>query len=250
MNKRKTALLLSLMIASAPVSGLMSVTASASSQPAVVMTKTDAPAEVKEMKGEDLKKIIEDKKKKDTVLIIDVRKPEEYNAGHVMNAINIPLADTEARLSEIADFMDKPVVTYCNSGKQSAQSAKILTEYGFKDVSNAQGVKEFTYDLVTFPNIRGEALKKIVDEKKDVVILDIRPDKDTKEGIIDGALHIPLDQLKEKMAELPKDKEIYVYCNTGTKSVEAAQILKDAGYNVTNVIEGTKEFTYDLVKPQ
>ena len=47
-----------------------------------------------------------------TATIVDVRSPAEYAAGHVPDAINIPVDELEARQSEI--FQDRPVVTYCN----------------------------------------------------------------------------------------------------------------------------------------
>ena len=99
-------------------------------------------AEIKTMKGEDLVKQ-NSAKKKDEVLIIDVRSSEEYKAGHIPNAININVDETESRLNEIEDYKDKPVIVYCNSGKKSQDSAEILVNNGFQDVTNAQGVKEF-----------------------------------------------------------------------------------------------------------
>jgi len=48
---------------------------------------------------------------------------------------------------------------------------------------------------------------------------------------------------------LPKDKAIAVYCNTGTKSIEAAKKLEELGYeNVVNSIEGVKEYSFKLSK--
>ena len=75
-------------------------------------------AEIKTMTGEDLVKQ-NSAKKKDEVLIIDVRSPEEYKAGHIPNAINISVDETESRLNEIEDYKDKPIIVYCNSGKKS-----------------------------------------------------------------------------------------------------------------------------------
>ena len=80
---------------------------------------------------------------------------EEYKAGHIPNAINISVDETESRLSEIEDYKDKAVILYCNSGKKSQDSAEILVNNGFKNVTNAQGVKEFEYDLVQYDDVRG-----------------------------------------------------------------------------------------------
>lgn len=210
----------------------------------------DPSDKVKALKGEEIVKIMADKALKDKVLIIDVRDAAEYNGGHLANAINIPVGEIEAKVSEIEDYKDKPVVVYCNTGKKSATAADTLIKKGFKNVTNGQGVKDFTsYELQTFPNVRGNAFEKLLKEKANISVLDIRPEKDLANGYIDGAIKIPLDTLKDKLADIPKDKPVYVYCNTGTKSVEGAKILKEAGYDVYNVIEGTKEYDFkELIK--
>ena len=206
-------------------------------------------AEIKTMKGEDLVKQ-NSAKKKDEVLIIDVRSSEEYKAGHIPNAINISVDETESRLNEIEDYKDKPVIVYCNSGKKSQDSAEILVNNGFQDVTNAQGVKEFEYDLVQYGDVRGEGFLSLIEENKDAVVVDVRPAKDVKDtGMIEGAISIPFDEVESNLDKLPKDKTIALYCNTGTKSAEVAQQLEDLGYeNVVNAIEGVKEYSFELVK--
>ena len=98
--------------------------------------------EIKAMTGEELVAQNSDEKK-DEVIIIDVRSSEEYKAGHIPNAININVDELEGRLNEIEDYKNKPVITYCNSGKKSGTAAEILVNNGFQDVTDAQGVKEF-----------------------------------------------------------------------------------------------------------
>lgn len=206
-------------------------------------------AEVKTMTGKELV----DKnsgKEKDNVLIIDVRSAEEYEAGHIPNAINIFVDEIENRLSKIEDYKDKPIILYCNTGNKSGQAAEILAKKGFKDVTNAQGVKKFEYDLVHYDDIRGAAFQTLIDEKKDIILVDVRPAKQVKkEGMIDGAINVPFDAVEENLDKLPKDQTIALYCNTGTKSAEAAKQLEDFGYgNVINAIEGVKEYSFTLVK--
>ena len=109
-------------------------------------TTTQEKIEVKEVKGEEALKIME--KDKDA-LVIDVRDKEEYEAGHIKDAINISVDEIEDKLDELKGHEDKAILVYCNSGKKSGKVAKILVENGFKNVSNVEGVKDFKYDLVT-----------------------------------------------------------------------------------------------------
>lgn len=211
-------------------------------------SQTADVAEIKTMTGEDL---VEQNsgKEKDNVLLIDVRSEEEYGAGHIQHAINISLDEIEGRLAEIEDHKDRPVILYCNSGNKSGQAAEILVNNGFKDVTNAAGVKEFDYDLVQYKDIRGTAFQTLIDENKEIVLVDVRPEEQaTKEGMIAGAINIPFDAVEANLDKLPQDKTIALYCNTGTKSAEVAVQLEGLGYkNVVNSIEGVKEHSFDLV---
>ena len=221
-------------------------------KPAETSTTTETTAEkaeIKTMTGEELVAQNSDKKK-DEVIIIDVRSSEEYKAGHIPNAININVDELEGKLNEIEDYKNKPVITYCNSGKKSGKAAEILVNNGFQDVTNAQGVKEFQYDLVHYEDVRGEAFQTLIDENKDIVLVDVRPAKQVKEeGMIAGAINVPFDEVENHLDQLPKDKTIALYCNTGTKSAEVAKQLEGLGYeNVVNAIEGVKEYSFTLVK--
>ena len=51
--------------------------------------------------------------------ILDVRQPDEYKSGHILNAQLIPLGNLETRIGELAKYKDKPVVVVCRSGNRS-----------------------------------------------------------------------------------------------------------------------------------
>lgn len=211
-------------------------------------TEAAGASAVKAMEGQALLDIMENKDKKDATLILDVRPPEQYKEGHLANAINIPNADLETRLAEIEDFKEKPVVVYCNTGNQSGQAAEKLVAAGFTDVSNAAGVKNFEYPLYTHTDIRATTFLEMMKDPN-VVVVDYRPAKNFAEGHIENAINIELDTIPQNLDKLPKDKTIVLYCNTGTQSLKGADILMKEGYtDVYNVIEGTKEYEYTLVK--
>lgn len=69
--------------------------------------------------------------------LIDVREPNEYNAGHILGARNIPLSQLKMRLKEIRP--DKPVYLYCQSGIRSGRAAQLLYRKGYKDLSHLEG---------------------------------------------------------------------------------------------------------------
>jgi rhodanese-related sulfurtransferase len=61
------------------------------------------------------------------------------------------------------------------------------------------------------PRIEGSEIKKLVD-KGDAVVVDVRSKDAWDTGHVQGALHIPLEQLTQRLKELPKDKLIAAYC--------------------------------------
>jgi rhodanese-related sulfurtransferase len=79
--------------------------------------------------------------------------------------------------------------------------------------------------------IPADEFMKIVDKKpKDKLIVDVRAPEEFNQGAIPGAVNIPLEKLKKDQAELPKDKEIITYCNTGAICYIADQLLQKKGY--------------------
>ena len=72
----------------------------------------------------------------------------------------------------------------------------------------------------------------------DGVILDTRTDFEYAHGHIDGAMHIPLDSLRERLSELPKGKKIYVHCQSGLRSYIACRILMAHGFDCFNFSGG------------
>jgi adenylyltransferase/sulfurtransferase len=72
-------------------------------------------------------------------LLLDVREPEEHARASIAEAMLIPLASLEARLPELAEWKERPVVIHCKTGARSARACALLKRAGFADVSNMSG---------------------------------------------------------------------------------------------------------------
>ena len=74
------------------------------------------------------------------VLVLDVRTAEDFagEQGHIGIATNIPVEELAARLAEISDYQERPVVTICRTDRKSATAAQILAQNGFADVHVAR----------------------------------------------------------------------------------------------------------------
>ena len=71
-----------------------------------------------------------------------------------------------------------------------------------------------------------------------VVLLDTRTQGEFEKGHLEGALHIPLNSLRERIDEIPSDPPLYVYCQSGLRSYIACRILSQHGFECFNVSGG------------
>ena len=78
-----------------------------------------------------------------------------------------------------------------------------------------------------------KTLRERIEEEK-AIIVDVRTKEEYEESHIKGAINIPYDEIDEDV-ELDKNKKIYVYCKSGTRSGIAYETLKDLGYEVENL---------------
>ena len=89
--------------------------------------------------------------------------------------------------------------------------------------------------------IHFDQLETLTDEQ---VLLDVRNPTELKNGSLAGAVNIPVDQLRYRMDELPKDKEIIVYCQVGLRGNVAYHQLVNRGYKARNLLGGYRTYQY------
>lgn len=183
-------------------------------------------------------------------LVIDLRDYDKYNSGHLENAINIPFDEFESKIDELKGYENQDIILICNTGNKSGKASEMLVDRGFKKVYNAQdGMDEYDYTKVTYENITGEEFEKMVKEEKGSIIVDVRDKKDYDKSRVENAINIPIDQFEQKYKELDKDKDILIYCSIGRRSAQAANILKENGYEkVYNAVDGVNEYEFKLVE--
>jgi rhodanese-related sulfurtransferase len=90
---------------------------------------------------------------------------------------------------------------------------------------------------------KGELWQRL--QRKDrLVVLDVRPQEEYEAGHIPGAVSIPLDELRKRVRELPKSKQIVAYCRGPLCALapEATRYLKSKGYRVKRLVEGAPDW--------
>lgn len=85
----------------------------------------------------------------------------------------------------------------------------------------------------------------VMNVRDDQFILDVRKQFEVATGTIPGSVNIPLDQLRDRIAELPREKELLVFCQVGLRGYLACRMLSQKGFRCRNLTGGTK--TYNAV---
>jgi rhodanese-related sulfurtransferase len=182
-------------------------------------------------------------------MVIDVRSPAAFAAGHIEGAVNIPVAmfDDEATLDATVEGLpaDTTLLFYCTMGSASRRAATEALGSGKLPegaliVNLEAGINSWTaagYPLVMshmlgLTNVTAPEFKAILDFEEmygSVMLVDVRPLETFDAGHIPGALNIPVamfdnaETLSAAVAMLAADKVLMFYCTKGEASLRAAQ---------------------------
>lgn len=108
--------------------------------------------EVKNEKKAEYKKITSDEAKNimltEKPIVVDVRSLEEYNEGHIPNAISVPLETIENEAETKLKNKDDLILVYCRSGRRSREAALRLIEKGYTNVIDFGGIQDWNGEIV------------------------------------------------------------------------------------------------------
>ena len=82
------------------------------------------------------------------VVIVDVRTPEEYDGGHIPNAILVPNESIGDDMPEALPDKEATLLIYCRSGRRSKEASEKLLKLGYKSIYEFGGVIDWPYELV------------------------------------------------------------------------------------------------------
>ncbi len=130
-------------------------------------------------------------------LILDVRQPQKYQAGHIPGAMLIPLGELEARQGELD--RSKTIITYCRSGHRSMAAAIVLCGLGFEGVQHLDGdILSWPYETIAgIPEARPELISERADVR-DILVLAMKLEKGSRDfytaaGLLVCLLNIDFD---------------------------------------------------------
>ncbi len=175
--------------------------------------------------------------------VIDTRDAVAFAAGHLRGAINVGLDGRFAEYVGSVVTPDTPIVIISSPGTD-AEAQMRLGRIGFDNVvghlANAEEELSHRPDLVG----RGSRLThgELADRQRtfgDLQLVDVRNAGEVAGGMLDGARHIPLAELRRRLTELNEAEPVVVYCAGGYRSSIAASLLRSAGFtDVSDVLGG------------
>lgn len=86
---------------------------------------------------------------RDDIIILDVRRKEEYDAGHIKGALLIPNETIDLNEPEQLSDKEATILVYCRSGVRSLEAANKLVEMGYHNVYDFGGIMQWKYDTVS-----------------------------------------------------------------------------------------------------
>ncbi|HDQ06050.1 MAG TPA: MBL fold metallo-hydrolase [Candidatus Bathyarchaeota archaeon] len=183
------------------------------------------------------------KKAAETAYIIDTRTPAAFGGAHIKGSFSLP----PSRLSTvgwIADY-NKPILLVVEDIEALDFAVRNLLRLGLDKIAGyLNGGIEAWYKeglpLAKTGLLSVHELKKMIDSKQKIAILDVRRESEWNEGRIEGATRIYLGHLPKQTDQLPRDVPVVVVCKTGNRSSFGTSILVRAGFDkVYNVLGGT-----------
>lgn len=184
---------------------------------------------------------------KGNIVLIDLRSKRKSEAGRIVRSVSIPYDSLDDRIDDIP--RKAQLVLYSNNTEDTSNAIEDFRDEGFKKLSLVPGnydgwvkaggktVKGPVTTEINWVRKLGKGevgltdfMKAVTGADKGAVILDVRSADETSAGVFKNAITIPLDQVGSRLADIPKNKKVYVHCATGARADMAAQELNENGY--------------------
>jgi hydroxyacylglutathione hydrolase len=174
--------------------------------------------------------------------IIDVRNPSSFGGAHIPNTLSIWKTGLPIYSGWMLNYEDA-IVIVDEEGHNMDEVRKFLVRLGYDYIYGYLGGGFSSWYLQAQPIKKLElwSVHKLKERQFDdsIYILDVRKITDWENGYIEGAHHIYLGYVRDKLDEIPRDKKIVIYCDKGNKSTIASSILLQNGYEDVATVLGS-----------
>jgi rhodanese-related sulfurtransferase len=188
------------------------------------------------------------------IAVVDTMSEIECLDHRIPGTTCISCEQIEDNASALPADKGRALVFYCDSEDcyQSRRAADAAIRYGYRDVYLLAGGmpawKQSGYPVesadriprMPIVSVKAPELTKMLAERKDLLLIDIRSEKSFREGHIDGAINIPLYQLSRRYDEIPLDRTVVLIDDRGFRTFLAGSYLERKGLKVMRLFAGMR----------
>ncbi|MEN6610588.1 MAG: rhodanese-like domain-containing protein [Methanoregulaceae archaeon] len=189
------------------------------------------PADLKKIRGTD-------------VQIVDIRSPTAFAGGHIPGSISLWRDGLPGFMGWILDY-DRPILIIDDFNLDLDSVKRHFVRLGYDNLSGvlAGGFPSWfkaAGEIASFPAVPVREAARQIGEAQAPFVLDVRDRKNRENrGHLTGDYHSYVGEIPRHLAEIPEDRQIFVYCDAGFKSSLAASILRNHGFrDVTSILGG------------
>ncbi len=175
--------------------------------------------------------------------LLDTRDQAEFEGAHIRGALNIGLGGSFATWCGTILDHERPVVLVADPGRET-EAATRLGRIGFDTVvgylaGGMQQLDDAPELIERTERITASSATEQLAASAGPLMVDVRTTPEWRVAHVDGAINLPLSQLSERVAELPPDRPLIVYCASGYRSAIATSLLSREGLpQVANMVGG------------
>jgi rhodanese-related sulfurtransferase/glyoxylase-like metal-dependent hydrolase (beta-lactamase superfamily II) len=180
--------------------------------------------------------------------LLDVRNTADFEGAHLAGSLNIALQGKYATWCGTLLSHETPIVVIAEPGGEE-EAVMRLGRIGFDNVAGyLQGGMESLRDspelISRLERITAVALDEQLRAEPKPLVLDVRTEKEWAAGHVADSRNVPLNHLRERLDEIPRDRTVVVHCEGGYRSAIAASLLQQAGRKkVLDLVGGFKAWT-------
>lgn len=176
-------------------------------------------------------------------VVLDTRDPLVFGASFVPNSINIGINGNFAPwVGALIPDIQQPILIICEPGREEEVVTR-LARVGYDQTigyleGGIEAWKKAGMETDSIVSINAHELKQRSEAESESVILDVRKQSEYLSERVIGTENVPLDYINEHLAELDRDKNYYVHCASGYRSMIFCSILKARGFDKLINVEG------------
>ncbi len=170
--------------------------------------------------------------------VVDLRERKVFARSHLAGTINVEIGDSFVTYLGWTIRWGTPVTLVGDTEADVTEAQRQLVRIGIDRPAGAAsggldvwaaGSDVRSYRSATFADLSSDR------SDRDLVVLDVRRHDEWRDGHLDGAVHVPLDELEDRIDEVPRGVPVWVHCASGFRASIAASLLDRAGREVVAI---------------